>query len=733
MGRKKIRIERIKDERNRQVTFTKRKNGLMKKAMELSVLCDCDIALVIVNSNNKAFQYSSSAKDGEIESVLEKYRKAAMKKVVNNNNSGGGGNNAAASRGSAGGDGDGDGGGSGGRNGMTNVAEKRSNKDLFKQHFAEQSLVDTVGERKEKKKDEKAPKGSLDTDDDEQDEDSGSESDDDEEEEEKEKVQTEANNEKKQTTAKKRAKGNAENEELAPEEIEKSKSRIVAPTVITTKLVAPKKGGRVDVDEKREEEIPIRQASLAAARFPSLQTSTKMTGGGNGDGKGGGKKKKKKKKQSTEKIISSYDERSARAARKLRLEAKKLIGSDCDDDDHDNDLRTKVDFDAEKTTIDELSSPMKKARRLKMWSSDNTREALARESSNAATTSKQKEGHHHHHHQTRPLSARGNGIGFFNGGFRLWGGTGGDNNSKKRKNATAIDSSAHHSFNLDGILSPTATALAGLPSPMMYSPNTNNNNNNNNNNDSTMTMFKSISGSGGLLSYFLGNNNVSNANAKDDDRNAMGFYSSDMIVSPPTIPSLPIRTMNKRKGDNKNDDDDGKKNDTTQNLNFPQKRKLSVEIPPRGVPAVRSSSSAMMGELLKLPTASFLFSPTPRKAGFISPGPLTALLHYDEMERRERLKKNGKLSSDFFAMPLDEEEQEQEQEQEQELFFKEEEVDLEDTNKDDDEEKKKKKKTKSGKSVVKKGSASRLPWMHVDDLWLFGGATGSGDLMKGDR
>ena len=84
MGRKKIRIERIKDERNRQVTFTKRKNGLMKKAMELSVLCDCDIALVIVNSNNKAFQYSSSAKDGEIESVLEKYRKAAMKKVVNN-------------------------------------------------------------------------------------------------------------------------------------------------------------------------------------------------------------------------------------------------------------------------------------------------------------------------------------------------------------------------------------------------------------------------------------------------------------------------------------------------------------------------------------------------------------------------------------------------------------------------------------------------------------------------
>ena len=69
MGRKKIKIERIGDERNRQVTFTKRKNGLMKKAMELSVLCDCDIAMVIYNSHEKLYQYSS----GEIEDVLERF------------------------------------------------------------------------------------------------------------------------------------------------------------------------------------------------------------------------------------------------------------------------------------------------------------------------------------------------------------------------------------------------------------------------------------------------------------------------------------------------------------------------------------------------------------------------------------------------------------------------------------------------------------------------------------
>ncbi|EEH53019.1 uncharacterized protein MICPUCDRAFT_21861 [Micromonas pusilla CCMP1545] len=70
VGRKKIRIERIADERNRQVTFTKRKNGLMKKAMELSVLCDCQIALVIFNSNNKLFQYSS----GDINHVLTRFK-----------------------------------------------------------------------------------------------------------------------------------------------------------------------------------------------------------------------------------------------------------------------------------------------------------------------------------------------------------------------------------------------------------------------------------------------------------------------------------------------------------------------------------------------------------------------------------------------------------------------------------------------------------------------------------
>ncbi|XP_076465520.1 myocyte-specific enhancer factor 2A-like [Babylonia areolata] len=69
MGRRKIQIVRINDERNRQVTFTKRKFGLMKKAYELSVLCDCEIALIIFTSHNRLYQYASS----DMDKVLLKY------------------------------------------------------------------------------------------------------------------------------------------------------------------------------------------------------------------------------------------------------------------------------------------------------------------------------------------------------------------------------------------------------------------------------------------------------------------------------------------------------------------------------------------------------------------------------------------------------------------------------------------------------------------------------------
>jgi len=53
MGRHKIAIKKIPDARGRHVTFNKRKNGLLKKAMELSLLCDCQIALVIFEQRDE--------------------------------------------------------------------------------------------------------------------------------------------------------------------------------------------------------------------------------------------------------------------------------------------------------------------------------------------------------------------------------------------------------------------------------------------------------------------------------------------------------------------------------------------------------------------------------------------------------------------------------------------------------------------------------------------------------
>lgn len=59
MGRRKIAIEPLTDDRNRTVTFVKRKAGLFKKAHELAVLCQVDLAVIIVGANGKVYEFSS--------------------------------------------------------------------------------------------------------------------------------------------------------------------------------------------------------------------------------------------------------------------------------------------------------------------------------------------------------------------------------------------------------------------------------------------------------------------------------------------------------------------------------------------------------------------------------------------------------------------------------------------------------------------------------------------------
>ncbi|CAN8291513.1 unnamed protein product [Cochlearia groenlandica] len=72
MGRGKVEMKRIENTINRQVTFSKRRNGLLKKANEISVLCDAEVALLVFSHKGKLFEYSS---ESCMEKVLERYER----------------------------------------------------------------------------------------------------------------------------------------------------------------------------------------------------------------------------------------------------------------------------------------------------------------------------------------------------------------------------------------------------------------------------------------------------------------------------------------------------------------------------------------------------------------------------------------------------------------------------------------------------------------------------------
>jgi hypothetical protein len=58
--RERIAIRRIDNLAARQVTFSKRRKGLFKKAQELSILCDADVGLVVFSATGKLFNFASS-------------------------------------------------------------------------------------------------------------------------------------------------------------------------------------------------------------------------------------------------------------------------------------------------------------------------------------------------------------------------------------------------------------------------------------------------------------------------------------------------------------------------------------------------------------------------------------------------------------------------------------------------------------------------------------------------
>ncbi|KAJ6766499.1 AGAMOUS-LIKE MADS-BOX PROTEIN FUL-L [Salix purpurea] len=62
MGRGRVQLKRIENKINRQVTFSKRRTGLLKKAHEISVLCDADVALIVFSTRGKISEYSTDSR-----------------------------------------------------------------------------------------------------------------------------------------------------------------------------------------------------------------------------------------------------------------------------------------------------------------------------------------------------------------------------------------------------------------------------------------------------------------------------------------------------------------------------------------------------------------------------------------------------------------------------------------------------------------------------------------------
>ncbi|XP_047052221.1 MADS-box transcription factor ANR1-like [Lolium rigidum] len=84
MTRRKIVIRRIENMGKRQATFCKRRSGLLKKAQELAILCDVQVAVIVFSSTGRLYEYASSTTTTTtttttsmaMASILEKYRSA---------------------------------------------------------------------------------------------------------------------------------------------------------------------------------------------------------------------------------------------------------------------------------------------------------------------------------------------------------------------------------------------------------------------------------------------------------------------------------------------------------------------------------------------------------------------------------------------------------------------------------------------------------------------------------
>ncbi|XP_024019114.1 floral homeotic protein PMADS 2 [Morus notabilis] len=80
MGRGKIEIKRIENSNNRSVTYSKRKKGIIKKAQEISILCDAKVSLIIYGPNGKIVDFCSP-ETTSLSFIAEEYQRLSGKRL----------------------------------------------------------------------------------------------------------------------------------------------------------------------------------------------------------------------------------------------------------------------------------------------------------------------------------------------------------------------------------------------------------------------------------------------------------------------------------------------------------------------------------------------------------------------------------------------------------------------------------------------------------------------------
>jgi hypothetical protein len=78
MVRGKTEVKRIENATSRQVTFSKRRNGLLKKAFELSVLCEAEVALVVFSPRGRLYEFASATRCTPVSRSQQIYLKSLL-------------------------------------------------------------------------------------------------------------------------------------------------------------------------------------------------------------------------------------------------------------------------------------------------------------------------------------------------------------------------------------------------------------------------------------------------------------------------------------------------------------------------------------------------------------------------------------------------------------------------------------------------------------------------------